>query len=191
MPQEGASIKNIQKMKADFEVRLAASIEIFATNFENHTFTVVVLPENRPLVGLGNLIDSDDFKNAESSLTVATGINYNGKIILADIEELPHMLIAGTTGSGKTVFLDDLIMSILYKASPEQVRMIMIDPKMVDLTFYNGIPHLLAPVIYDENKMFGMLDWAETEMMRHSFLLWRIRRNGTGIKQSTMLIGTS
>jgi S-DNA-T family DNA segregation ATPase FtsK/SpoIIIE len=117
-------------------------------------------------VGLGNLLDSEKFKKAESPLTFATGINYNGKIVLTDIEELPHMLVAGTTGSGKTVFMDDLILSILYKATPEQVRMIMIDPKMVDLTFYNGIPHLLAPVVYEENKIFGMLDWVESEMMR-------------------------
>lgn len=166
MPEMGSSVKTIKKMKADIELRIGMSIEIMYKNISNHTITIAALPKDRPLIGLRNVLESDAFKNAESPLSFAAGFNYNGDAIVVDIEQLPHMLVAGTTGSGKTVFLDDIVMSLMFKASPEEVKMIMIDPKGVDLSYYNGIPHLLAPVVYDSHCLFGMLDWVETEMMR-------------------------
>ena len=166
VPEPGSSIKNLKRMKADLELHLGTDIEIFNTYNSESSITIVALPKERPLVGLRNLLESDEFLNAESPLTVVTGINYHGDVVLADIEQLPHMLIAGSTGSGKTVFLDDIIMSILYKASPEDVRIFMVDPKIVDLTYYSGIPHLLTPVLYKEFEVFGMFGWIEDEMMK-------------------------
>lgn len=171
VPEAGSSIKNIKKMKADLELHLGTDIEIFNNFNEQASLTIVALPQGRPLVGLRNLIESDEFQNAKSPLTVATGVNYHGDIVLADIEELPHMLIAGSTGSGKTVFLDDIIMSLLYKASPEDVKVFLVDPKIVDLTYYSGIPHLLSPVIYEEQAIIGMFGWLEDEMMKRYNML--------------------
>ena len=163
MPESGSSIKSVSSMKTDLEVRLGREIEI--TNSEN-AIRIVVLYKKRPLIGLRYAIESVEFQKAASPLNFAAGIDYCGRLILPDIEQLPHMLVAGTTGSGKTIFLDDIILSILYKATPDEVKLILIDPKEVDFKLYNGIPHLLAPVVYEERKIFSMLDWTETEMMR-------------------------
>ena len=112
------------------------------------------------------VIGSDVFHRAKSPLSFAVGKDIGGASIVGDIAKLPHMLIAGTTGSGKSVCMNSLIVSLLYKASPEQVKLIMIDPKMVELGVYNGIPHLLIPVVTDPKKAAGSLQWAVTEMMR-------------------------
>jgi S-DNA-T family DNA segregation ATPase FtsK/SpoIIIE len=115
---------------------------------------------------LRDIIDTPEFKNASSRLTFAIGKNIGGEAIVGDIGKLPHMLVAGTTGSGKSVCLNSLILSILYKATPEDVRFIMIDPKMVEFRVYNGIPHLLVPVVTDVKKAAGALQWAVIEMMK-------------------------
>ena len=112
------------------------------------------------------LIESQEFKNAASKVTFAIGKDIAGKCVVGNIEKLPHMLIAGTTGSGKSVCMNSLIISLLYKAKPEEVRFIMIDPKMIELGVYNGIPHLLIPVVTDPKKAAGALQWAVTEMMK-------------------------
>ncbi len=112
------------------------------------------------------VIGSDNFYRAKSALSFAVGKDIGGMSIVGDIAKLPHLLIAGTTGSGKSVCMNSLIISLLYKASPEQVKLIMIDPKMVELGVYNGIPHLLIPVVTDPKKAAGSLQWAVTEMMR-------------------------
>ena len=112
------------------------------------------------------VIGSDAFYRAKSPLSFAVGKDIGGTSIVGDIAKLPHLLIAGTTGSGKSVCMNSLIISLLYKASPEQVKLIMIDPKMVELGVYNGIPHLLIPVVTDPKKAAGSLQWAVTEMMR-------------------------
>ncbi len=112
------------------------------------------------------VIGSDAFYRAKSPLSFAVGKDIGGMSIVGDIAKLPHLLIAGTTGSGKSVCMNSLIISLLYKASPEQVKLIMIDPKMVELGVYNGIPHLLIPVVTDPKKAAGSLQWAVTEMMR-------------------------
>jgi S-DNA-T family DNA segregation ATPase FtsK/SpoIIIE len=166
MPEAGESIKKVAKLKADLELHLASGIEILDHTSGKNSITVVALPKERPLISLRSILEMDEFTNAPSPLTVAAGFNYDGHPLLIDIAELPHMLIAGTTGSGKTAFIDNIIMSILYKAHPDDVKLILIDPKMVDLIFYNQVPHLLAPVVYEERAIFGMLSWVEDEMMR-------------------------
>ena len=117
-------------------------------------------------VSLREVIDSSEFTNARSKSSFAVGKDIGGACIVGNISKLPHMLIAGTTGSGKSVCMNSIIISLLYKASPDDVKLIMIDPKMVELGIYNGIPHLLIPVVTDPKKAAGSLQWAVTEMMR-------------------------
>ena len=118
------------------------------------------------IVYLREVIESPEFRNAKSTLTFAIGKDISGKCVVGNIAKLPHMLIAGTTGSGKSVCLNSLLLSLLYKATPEQVRLIMIDPKMVELGIYNGIPHLYVPVVTDPKKAAGALQWAVVEMLK-------------------------
>ena len=117
------------------------------------------------------VIDSAAFQSSKSKLSFAVGKDISGNCIVGDISKLPHMLIAGTTGSGKSVCMNTLIISLLYKAKPEEVRLIMVDPKMVELGVYNGIPHLLIPVVTDPKKAAGALQWTVTEMMRRYRLM--------------------
>jgi S-DNA-T family DNA segregation ATPase FtsK/SpoIIIE len=117
-------------------------------------------------VSLREVIDSREFNGADSKSAFAVGKNISGDCIIGNIAKLPHMLIAGTTGSGKSVCMNSIIISLLYKASPDDVKLIMVDPKMVELGIYNGIPHLLIPVVTDPKKAAGSLQWAVTEMLR-------------------------
>ncbi len=118
------------------------------------------------MVSISEVIASEEFSKNESNVAFALGKDISGKCIICDIAKLPHMLIAGTTGSGKSVCINSIIISLLYRSSPEQVRLIMVDPKMVELGVYNGIPHLLVPVVTDPKKAAGALQWAVVEMMR-------------------------
>ena len=118
------------------------------------------------MVSLREVIDSQEFSKAKSKSSFAVGKDIGGNCIVGNIARLPHMLIAGTTGSGKSVCMNSIIISLLYKASPDDVKLIMVDPKMVELGIYNGIPHLLIPVVTDPKKAAGSLQWAVTEMMR-------------------------
>ena len=141
-------------------VRIAAvpgKISIVGIEVPNRAVTAVSLRE---------VIDSNEFANAKSRSSFAVGKDIGGNCIVGNIAKLPHMLIAGTTGSGKSVCMNSIIISLLYKASPEDVKLIMIDPKMVELGIYNAIPHLLIPVVTDPKKAAGSLQWAVTEMMR-------------------------
>ena len=141
-------------------VRIAAvpgKISVVGIEVPNRAVTTVSLRE---------VIDSDEFNQAKSKSSFSVGKDIGGNCIVGDISKLPHMLIAGTTGSGKSVCMNSIIISLLYKASPEDVKLIMVDPKMVELGIYNGIPHLLIPVVTDPKKAAGSLQWAVTEMMR-------------------------
>ena len=141
-------------------VRIAAvpgKISVVGIEVPNKAVTTVSLRE---------VIDSDEFNQAKSKSSFSVGKDISGNCIVGDISRLPHMLIAGTTGSGKSVCMNSIIISLLYKASPEDVKLIMVDPKMVELGIYNGIPHLLIPVVTDPKKAAGSLQWAVTEMMR-------------------------
>ena len=141
-------------------VRIAAvpgKISVVGIEVPNRAVTTVSLRE---------VIDSSEFNKAKSKSSFAVGKDIGGNCIVGNISRLPHMLIAGTTGSGKSVCMNSVIISLLYKASPEDVKLIMVDPKMVELGIYNGIPHLLIPVVTDPKKAAGSLQWAVTEMMR-------------------------
>ncbi len=141
-------------------VRIAAvpgKISVVGIEVPNRAVTTVSLRE---------VIDSNEFNRAASKSSFAVGKDISGNCIVGNIAKLPHMLIAGTTGSGKSVCMNSIIISLLYKASPEDVKLIMVDPKMVELGIYNGIPHLLIPVVTDPKKAAGSLQWAVTEMMR-------------------------
>lgn len=141
-------------------VRIAAvpgKISVVGIEVPNRAVTTVSLRE---------VIDSNEFNRAKSKSSFAVGKDIGGSCIVGNIGKLPHMLIAGTTGSGKSVCMNSIIISLLYKASPEDVKLIMVDPKMVELGIYNGIPHLLIPVVTDPKKAAGSLQWAVTEMMR-------------------------
>ena len=141
-------------------VRIAAvpgKISVVGIEVPNRTVTTVSLRE---------VIDSGEFSNAKSKSSVALGKSIDGNCVVGNISKMPHMLIAGTTGSGKSVCMNSIIISLLYKAGPEDVKLIMVDPKMVELGIYNGIPHLLIPVVTDPKKAAGSLQWAVTEMLR-------------------------
>jgi len=141
-------------------VRIAAvpgKISVVGIEVPNRAVTTVSLRE---------VIDSYEFSHSKSKASFAVGKDIGGSCIVGNISKLPHMLIAGTTGSGKSVCMNSLIISLLYKASPEDIKLIMVDPKMVELGIYNGIPHLLIPVVTDPKKAAGALQWAVTEMMR-------------------------
>ena len=112
------------------------------------------------------LIGADEFVNSPSKLTVILGKDIAGNVTVADLAKMPHLLIAGSTGSGKSVCINSFIISLLYKASPDEVRLLMVDPKVVELGIYNGIPHLLVPVVTDPRKAAGALNWAVTEMLK-------------------------
>ena len=116
------------------------------------------------IVYLRELLDSDSFKNHKSRLAFAVGKDIGGQVVVTDIAKMPHLLIAGATGSGKSVCINTLIMSIIFKSDPKDVKMIMVDPKVVELSVYNGIPHLLIPVVTDPKKASGALNWAVAEM---------------------------
>ena len=118
------------------------------------------------MVSLREILESDNFRNSRSKLAFAVGRDIAGNAIVGDIAKLPHMIIAGTTGSGKSVCTNSIIMSLLYHAAPEEVKLILIDPKIVEFTVYEGIPHLLIPVVTDPKKAAGALNWAVQEMQR-------------------------
>ncbi len=117
------------------------------------------------MVYLRDLLESMEFKNHKSTLAFAVGKDIGGQVVIADLAKMPHLLIAGQTGSGKSVGINTMIMSLIYRSSPDDVKLIMIDPKVVELSVYNGIPHLLIPVVTDPKKAAGALNWAVAEMM--------------------------
>lgn len=165
LPDQGVKVKTITALADDIKLALAAAEIRIEAPIPGKAAVGIEVPnrETSPVV-LRDLIDSPDFKDAPSNLTFAVGKDIGGKTICFDIGSMPHMLIAGATGSGKSVCINALIMSILYKAKPSDVRMIMIDPKRVELIGYNGIPHLLVPVVTDVKKASGALNWAIAEM---------------------------
>lgn len=165
--QRGVKLSKVTNLSDDIALALGASgvriaaipdkISVVGIEVPNRIVSVVMARE---------VIDSPEFEKCKSRVSFAVGKDIGGNRIIGDIGKLPHLLIAGTTGSGKSVCMNSLIISLLYKAKPEEVKLIMIDPKMVELGIYNGIPHLLIPVVTDPKKAAGSLQWAVTEMMR-------------------------
>ena len=164
-PAVGVKVSRIVNLADDIALNLAAkSIRIEAPIPGKGTVGIEVPNEVKEAVYIKDIIASDKFKKAESKLAFALGKDTAGDIVLSDIAKMPHMLVAGATGSGKSVCINTILASILYKAKPNEVKLVLIDPKMVELSVYNGIPHLLIPVVTDPKKAAGALDWAVNEM---------------------------
>ena len=165
--EAGVKLNKLTSLADDIALSLGTSgVRIGAMPNKISTVGIEVPNKSVSTVYLRDIIDSPAFKRSSSKLTFSIGKNIGGEAIVGDIAKLPHMLVAGTTGSGKSVCLNSLILSILYKATPEEVRFIMIDPKMVEFRVYNGIPHLLVPVVTEVKKAAGALQWAVVEMMK-------------------------
>ncbi len=164
-PEPGVKISKITNLADDIALNLAANgVRIEAPIPGKAAVGIEVPNKVVSTVSIRELIDSDEFEDSESKLTCVLGRDISGKIITTDIAKLPHLLIAGTTGSGKSVCVNSLLISILFKANPDEVKLVLIDPKMVEFSKYKGIPHLLIPVVSDAKKAAGALAWAVNEM---------------------------
>ena len=164
-PAPGVKVAKIVSLQDDIKLSLgAADIRIEAPIPGKSAVGIEVPNSSSTAVPFGDLVASTEFKNAESKITFTVGKDLSGDIVVSDIDKMPHLLIAGATGSGKSVCINTIIMSILYKAHPDDVKLIMIDPKVVELSVYNGIPHLLLPVVTDPKQASASLHWGVSEM---------------------------
>ncbi|MCD8026822.1 MAG: DNA translocase FtsK, partial [Clostridiales bacterium] len=165
-PAPGVKISKITNLSDDIALNLAANgVRIEAPIPGKAAVGIEVPNKVVSSVSMRELIDSDKFKNAKSKLTTVLGRDISGEIVITDLAKMPHLLIAGTTGSGKSVCVNSILMSILYKATPDEVKLLLIDPKMVEFSKYKGVPHLLVPVVSDAKKAAGALGWAVNEML--------------------------
>ena len=168
----GTKLSKVTNLADDIALALGASGVRIAAIPDKISVVGIEVPNKLVTTVLArDVIDSDEFRKSKSKISFAVGKDIGGNRIIGDIAKLPHMLIAGTTGSGKSVCMNSLIISLLYKAKPDEVKLIMVDPKMVELGIYNGVPHLLIPVVTDPKKAAGALQWAVTEMMRRYRLM--------------------
>ena len=164
-PNPGVKISKITALADDIAMNLAASgVRIEAPIPNKNAVGIEVPNSEKTMVSLREIVDSKEYKNAKSKLTVALGRDIQGVPTCADLAKMPHLLVAGTTGSGKSVCLNAMIVSLLYNATPDEVKLIMIDPKKVEFTVYRSIPHLLVPVVSNPRKAAGALSWAVAEM---------------------------
>ena len=170
-PAEGVRVSKIANLADDIALSLAAeTIRIEAPIPGKQAVGIEIPNKEKEVVHLRDIIDSNEFKSAKSKLAFALGKNAAGEAIVTDIAKMPHVLIAGSTGSGKSVCINTLITSIIYKSKPSEVKLVMVDPKVVELSVYNGIPHLLIPVVTDPKKAAGALAWAVQEMVNRYHL---------------------
>lgn len=164
-PSPGVKVSKIVNLSDDIALSLAAKSIRIEAPIPGKSAVGIEVPNDKPLmVTLREVFESNEFKNFNSKLPMALGKDLTGNPIIADISKMPHLLVAGSTGSGKSVCVNSLITSILYKAKPNEVKLLLIDPKVVELSNYNGIPHLLVPVVTDPKKAAGALNWAVNEM---------------------------
>ena len=166
-PEQGVKVSKITNLADDIKLNLAAADIRIEAPIPGKPAVGIEVPnkESQP-VFFRDLLESDNFQKFPSNIAFAVGKDISGQVVVADIAKMPHLLIAGATGSGKSVCINTLIMSILYKAKPDDVKLIMVDPKQVELSIYNGIPHMLIPVVTDPKKAAGALNWAVAEMTR-------------------------
>ena len=170
-PAEGVRVSKIANLADDIALNLAAeSIRIEAPIPGKQAVGIEIPNKEKNMVVLRDIIADEKFQNAKSKLSFAVGKDVAGDVIVTDIAKMPHVLIAGSTGSGKSVCINTLITSIIYKAKPSEVKLVMVDPKVVELSVYNGIPHLLIPVVTDPKKAAGALAWAVQEMVNRYHL---------------------
>ena len=166
-PAAGVKISKITNLADDVAMNLAATGVRIEAPIPGKAAVGIEVPNRKvSTVRMRELIESAAFRRAESPLTTVLGRDIAGELVLADLAKMPHLLIAGSTGSGKSVCINSLLVSLLYKSTPQEVRFLMIDPKVVELGIYNGIPHLIVPVVTDPRKAAGALGWAVTEMLR-------------------------
>lgn len=166
-PAAGVKISKITNLTDDIALNLASSGVRIEAPIPNKSAVGIEVPnKNRNMVTLREVIDQGQYRDAKSKLTAGIGKDVTGNFIYCDIAKMPHLLIAGTTGSGKSICLNTMIVSLLYNANPDEVKLVMIDPKQVEFTIYNGIPHLLVPVVSDARKAAGALGWAVSEMLQ-------------------------
>lgn len=166
-PASGVKISKITGLADDIALNLAAAGVRIEAPIPNKAAVGIEVPNKVvSVVSIKEMLDSKEFKNSKSNLAVALGKDISGNIAIADIAKMPHILIAGSTGSGKSVCINSIIISLIYKSSPDDVRLLMIDPKVVELGVYNDIPHLLIPVVTDPKKAAGALNWAVGEMLK-------------------------
>ena len=164
-PEQGVKVSRIVNLADDIKLNLAAAdIRIEAPIPGKAAVGIEVPNKENSTVFLRELLESENFQNYPSNIVFAAGKDIGGKTVVTDIGQMPHLLIAGATGSGKSVCINTIIISLLYKADPEDVKLILIDPKVVELSIYNGIPHLMIPVVTDPKKAAGALNWAVAEM---------------------------
>ena len=165
-PAEGVRVSKIAKLSDDIALNLAAeSIRIEAPIPGKQAVGIEIPNKEKEMVHLRDIIESNEFEDSQSKLSFALGKDVGGENVVTDIAKMPHVLIAGSTGAGKSVCINTLITSIIYKAKPSEVKLVMVDPKVVELSVYNGIPHLLIPVVTDPRKAAGALAWAVQEMV--------------------------
>ena len=173
-PAEGVRVSKIANLSDDIALSLEAeTIRIEAPIPGKHTVGIEVPNKAKEVVALRDIIDSNKFSDVKSKVAFALGKDVAGEAVVTDIAKMPHLLIAGSTGSGKSVCINTLITSIIYKAKPSEVKLLMVDPKVVELSVYNGIPHLLIPVVTDPKKAAGALAWAVQEMVNRYSLFAR------------------
>ena len=165
-PETGTKLSKIVGLADDIALNLAVSTVLVAPVPGKAAVGVEIPNSKVSSVSIREMLESDEFRGAKSKLTVALGKDIGGNVVIGDIAKMPHVLIAGATGSGKSVCINTIIMSLLFKSKPDEVNLIMVDPKVVELGVYNGIPHLRVPVITEPKKAAGALNWAVTEMMR-------------------------
>ena len=171
-PAPGVKVQRIVSLGDDIALAMKAqSVRIVAPIPGKSRVGIEVPNSSIGAVYLKEVLSSPEFQNAQSKLTLALGKDITGKSVVSDLAEMPHLLIAGTTGSGKTVCVNSLILSILYRATPEEAKFLMVDPKMVELSVYNGLPHLLCPVVTDARKVSNALNWVVSEMEERYKLL--------------------
>ena len=164
-PAEGVKVSQITSLSKDIALSLAAEKDVMVAPVPGKpTIGIELANKNPSTVTLREVLECDEFKNHPSKLAVALGKDISGKPIIMDLAKMPHLLIAGATGAGKSVCINTLVISLLYKADPNEVKLVMVDPKQVELGVYNGIPHLLIPVVKDPKKATGALGWAVNEM---------------------------
>ncbi|MDO4648955.1 MAG: DNA translocase FtsK, partial [Eubacteriales bacterium] len=180
-PEMGVKVSKIVSLTDDIKLNLAcADIRMEAPIPGKAAIGIEVPNKENVAVPLRDLLESSEFQNSKSKLSFAAGKDIAGKPVVTDIAKMPHLLIAGATGSGKSVCINTLIVSLLYKANPDEVKLIMVDPKVVELSVYNGIPHLLIPVVTDPKKAAGALNWAVQEMTQryNTFAEYNVRNLG-------------
>lgn len=191
LPDQGVKVSRIVGLADDIKLSLAAAdIRIEAPIPGKSAVGIEVPNKENATVMLRDLLESENFQKHKSHIAFAVGKDIGGQTIVTDIAKMPHALIAGATGSGKSVCINTLIMSILYKAHPDDVKLIMVDPKVVELSVYNGIPHLLIPVVTDPKKAAGALNWAVAEMTDryNKFSEWNVR-NIQGYNEKADMLG--